>query len=628
MAYDPERKVFLGELERRAETVRFGIKEADRSRHMYVIGQTGTGKSTLLEIMAMQDIANGEGLIFLDPHGQSVESLLQYIPEDKIKDTIYFAPHLQDYPIGLNIMEDIGYDRRHLVVSSLIAAFHRIWGEGSWSDRMEYILTNTLLALIEYPDSTLLDIGRMYNNKVFRNKVIENVKDPQVKKYWVEDFARYTERYAQEATPAIQNKIGQFTSNPLIRNIIGQSKSAFDFREIMDNKMILLVNLSKGQIGENNAKMLGTLFTTKIYLDALSRSDMTRMELDDAPPCNFYVDEFQSFANSTFAGILSEARKYKLNLVLAHQYIGQLNSEDGGNNNAIRDAVFGNVGTFITFRVGPIDAEIIAKQFSPDITEDDLVSLPRRNMYMTLNIDGAGSPPFSARTSNIPEPPLISFADEVIRYSTNTYGKDRVEIEEKVKILMEKDWLDEKEAHKKASAAGEGNSGNNKKRNNYNADNKNNNWNNQNNNQGNKQWNNPSGNTVNHPATKPVNYQANNLVNNSTNNYLKEQNNKEYIKRDLKKDWISKGANGEYRNSKPEELKATEKDKENMRSGLRDMISKIKVENDATKVVTTKKDYIQTPPINYKDGWVSLKDLNKNDGDANRARSEGKNTSE
>ena len=252
--FDPERVVYLGDVEKRGETINFGIKEKDRSRHTYVIGQTGTGKSTLLEIMAIQDINNGEGLIFMDPHGQSVENILQYIPEDRLKDVIYFAPHLTDNPIGLNIMEDIGYDRRHLVVSSLIAAFHKLWGEGSWSDRMEYILTNTLLALLEYPDTTLLDIGRMYSNKPFRNKVVDNVKDPQVKKYWKENFQNYTERYTQEATPAIENKIGQFTSNPLIRNIIGQKKSAFNFREIMDNKKILLVNLAKGQIGGKQCK--------------------------------------------------------------------------------------------------------------------------------------------------------------------------------------------------------------------------------------------------------------------------------------------------------------------------------------------------------------------------------------
>ena len=455
MAYDPERIINIGDLEKRGRTVRFGIKERDRSRHVYVIGQTGTGKSTLLEMMAMQDLKNGTGLIFLDPHGQSVDNLLQYVTQDHLKDVIYFAPHLQERPIGLNIMEDIGYDKRHLVVSSLMASFEKIWGAATWSDRMAYILSNTLLALIEYPGTTLLDVGRMYSSKSYREKVVANIKDPQVKKYWTEEYANYTERYAQEATPSIQNKLGQFTSNPLMRNIIGQKKSAFDFRQIMDEGKMLLVNLSKGQIGENNARMLGVLFTTKIYLAALSRSDMTKSELETAQPCNFFVDEFQSFANSSFSDILSEARKYKLNLVLAHQYLGQLYTDDTGGGNAIRDAVFGNVGTFVSFRVGPVDAEIIAKQFAPHITEEDLVALPRYHVYLTLNIDGAGSPPFSARTFYEPALGAESMEDEVIKKTMDTYGIDREIVENEVRENIEEDERENQADKKKQGKAGQ-----------------------------------------------------------------------------------------------------------------------------------------------------------------------------
>ena len=425
--------------------MRFGIKEKDRSRHIYVIGQTGTGKSTLLEMLAMQDIRNGTGLIFMDPHGQSVEALLKYVTPEHLDKIIYFAPHYQEKPIGLNIMEDIGYDKRHLVVSSLMASFEKIWGAGTWSDRMAYILQNTLLALIEYPGTTLLDVGRMYSSKDFREKVVANLKDPQVRKYWVEEYANYTERYAQEATPSIQNKLGQFTSNPLMRNIIGQEKSAFNFREIMDEGKILLVNLSKGQVGENNARMLGVLFTTKIYLAALSRSDLNRAQLEEANPCNFFVDEFQSFANSSFSDILSEARKYKLNLVMAHQYLGQLYTDDTGGGDAIRDAVFGNVGTFVSFRVGPVDAEIISKQFAPEIAEEDLVALPRYHIYLTLNIDGAGSVPFSARTFFEPPPTEDSMEEEVVQRTMDTYGVDRDVIE---KIVADNLAEDEKAKEK------------------------------------------------------------------------------------------------------------------------------------------------------------------------------------
>ena len=455
MTYDPERVINLGDLEKRGKTVRFGIKEKDRSRHVYVIGQTGTGKSTLLEMMAMQDLKNGTGLIFLDPHGQSVDNLLQYVTQDHLDDVIYFAPHLQEKPIGLNIMEDIGYDKRHLVVSSLMASFEKIWGAATWSDRMAYILSNTLLALIEYPGTTLLDVGRMYSSKSYREKVVANIKDPQVKKYWTEEYANYTERYAQEATPSIQNKLGQFTSNPLMRNIIGQKKSAFDFRQIMDEGKMLLVNLSKGQIGENNARMLGVLFTTKIYLAALSRSDVTKAELEAARPCNFFVDEFQSFANSSFSDILSEARKYKLNLVLAHQYLGQLYTDDTGGGNAIRDAVFGNVGTFVSFRVGPVDAEIIAKQFAPNIAEEDLVALPRYHVYLTLNIDGAGSPPFSARTFYEPASEAESMEDEVIKKTMDTYGIDREIVENEVRENIEEDERENQADKKKQGKAGQ-----------------------------------------------------------------------------------------------------------------------------------------------------------------------------
>ena len=435
--YRPSKITYIGETEKRGQVVKFGIKGADRSRHVYVIGQTGTGKSTLLEIMALQDFENKEGVIFLDPHGQSVENILDRTDFTRPDDVVYIAPHLQDNPIGFNIMEDIGYENRHLVASSLIAAFHKIWGAGSWSDRMEHILNNTLLALLEYPNTTLLDVSRMYANKAFRDTVVDNIKDPQVKRYWIEEYARYTDSYLRDATPAIQNKLGQFTSNPLIRNIVGQKKSTVNFREIMDNGQVCLVNLSKGLIGDNNARLLGVLFTTKVFLSALSRADLTRNELFDAAPCNFYVDEFQSFANSSFSSILSEARKYKLNLVLAHQYVGQL--DEGGDGNPIRDAVFGNVGTFISFRIGPIDAELVEKQFAPVFSQEDLVALPRRHMYLTLNVDGAGTPPFSAKTFDIGPTPETSAREYIIKNSAEKYGRSKVEIEKQIKEDLEID---------------------------------------------------------------------------------------------------------------------------------------------------------------------------------------------
>ena len=430
--HDPERVTYIGTTNGRGESKTFGIKAKDRSRHIYVVGKTGVGKSTLLETLAIQDFKNQEGLIFMDPHGPSADLLLDFIPEYRLKDAIYFNPSDADYPIGLNIMEDVGYTKRHLVASSLLSSFKKIWGEASWSDRMAHILNNTILALLEYPDTTLLDINRMYANPEFRKKVVASLKDPQIKTFWYSEFDRYSERYAADATPAIQNKIGQFTSNPIMRNIIGQSKSSFNFREIMDSGKILIVNLSKGLIGDGNAAMLGVLLSTKIYLAALTRAELSPKELSEIPACNFFVDEFQSFASETFASILSEARKYKLNLVLAHQYITQMPEE-------VRDAVFGNVGTIITFRVGPLDAEFLERVFAPVFQADDFVNLELRQIYLSAMVDGTGTPGFSATTLEKYPDPKESLRDQVIKNTRDRYAVPAEEIEVRVSAMVEKD---------------------------------------------------------------------------------------------------------------------------------------------------------------------------------------------
>lgn len=426
MNHDEDNRItYLASTDSRAKQVPFGIKRKDRARHTYIIGKTGMGKSTLLENMAIQDIRNGEGLAFIDPHGSSAERLLQYVPKERIDDVLYFAPFDMDYPVAFNVMEDVGYDRRHLVVSGLLSAFRKIWVD-AWSARMEYILQNTLLALLEYPDSTLLSVNRMLIDKAYRKKVVDNIKDPVVRSFWVDEFATYTDRYTQEATPAIQNKIGQFTSNPLIRNIVGQPKSTFDLRKIMDEKKILIVNLSKGRVGEVNAALLGSMLVTKIYLSAMSRADISASVLAKLPPFFFYVDEFQSFANQSFADILSEARKYKLNLTIAHQYIEQMEEE-------VRDAVFGNVGTTIAFRVGPFDAEVLETIFHPRFTKEDLVNLGFAQVYLTLMIDGVGSQPFSALTLPPFELPPETFEEQIILESRERYGKQRATVEEDIR---------------------------------------------------------------------------------------------------------------------------------------------------------------------------------------------------
>jgi type IV secretory pathway TraG/TraD family ATPase VirD4 len=325
MAND-HRITYFAATDSRGKRTPFGLKAIDRRRHMYVIGKTGMGKSTLLENMAIQDIRNGEGLAFIDPHGGTADKLLEYVPPERIKDVVYLAPFDMSQPVAFNVMEDVGYDKRHLVVSGLMATFKKIWVD-AWSARMEYILTNTLLALLEYPDATLLHVNRMYTDKAFRAKVVDNVKDPVVKDFWVREFTGYGDKVTQEATPAIQNKIGQFTSNPLIRNIIGQPKSSFDIRTLMDTKKILIINLSKGQVGETNMRLLGSMLTTRIFLAAMSRAELSEADINNLPDFYFYVDEFQNFANDTFADILSEARKYRLSLLIAHQYVEQMDEQ-------------------------------------------------------------------------------------------------------------------------------------------------------------------------------------------------------------------------------------------------------------------------------------------------------------
>ncbi|PIR44982.1 MAG: hypothetical protein COV10_01935 [Candidatus Vogelbacteria bacterium CG10_big_fil_rev_8_21_14_0_10_51_16] len=415
---------YFGEADYRGKRTKFGIKAEDRARHVYVIGKTGMGKSTVLENMAVQDIQRGEGVAFIDPHGGTAEKLLDYIPAERVKDLIYLAPHDLEFPVAFNIMENLGKDKNYLVANGLIATFKKIWPD-VWSARMEYILNNVLLALLEYPDSTILGVNRMLSDLTYRRAVVDNVSDPSVRSFWVDEFANYTERMAAESVPAIQNKIGQFTSNPLIRNIVGQPKSTFDLREVMDKKKILIMNLSKGRVGEINANLLGGMLITKIYLSAMSRADKNAAELAALPPFYFYVDEFQSFVNDTFADILSEARKYKLSLTMAHQYIEQMPEE-------VRDAVFGNVGTTIAFRVGPFDAEILEKLFTPKFLIEDIVSLGRFQMYLTLMINQVGSPPFSARGMPPIPPPAESFHDLVIESSREMYARPRVDVEAEI----------------------------------------------------------------------------------------------------------------------------------------------------------------------------------------------------
>lgn len=406
----------------RNQNRKFGIKQDDRRRHMYLIGKTGMGKSTTMENMIIQDIRNGHGIGLVDPHGELVEKVLDYIPSHRINDVVYINPSDIEFPVAFNILENVDQSYKHLVASGLMGVFTKIW-ENMWSARMEYILNNCILALLDSPGNTLLGINRLLVDKVYRKKIVDRVTDPVVRSFWVDEYANYNERFRTEAIAPIQNKVGQFLSSAIIRNIVGQPKSTIDMREIMDNRKILLLNLAKGRIGEDSSRLLGAMMIVRLQLAAMSRIDIPEHERSDF---YLYVDEFQNFATSSFADILSEARKFRLGLILAHQYIEQLDEK-------VKAAVIGNIGTMVLFRVGSADAEDLVKEFEPYFTATDLVNLSKYDIYLRLMIDGVASRPFSATTlPPVPDEWKTDTADKVIKVSRERYAKPRPEVEEKI----------------------------------------------------------------------------------------------------------------------------------------------------------------------------------------------------
>jgi len=418
----PENIAVFAETNFRNQYRQFGIKTDDRRRHMYLIGKTGMGKSTILENMIVDDIRSGKGVMVVDPHGDLAEKIIDYIPSGRVNDVIYFNPADIDYPIAFNIIEQVEPHLRHLVASGLIGVFKKLWAD-SWGPRLEYILRNAILAVLDYPGATLLAITRMLSDKSFRKKVIEKIQDPVVKSFWVNEFSGYANNFASEAVSPIQNKVGQFLSSALIRNIVGQVKSSIDLREVMDDGKILIMNLSKGRIGEDNSALLGAMMITKVQLSAMSRVNILERDRKDF---YLYIDEFQNFTTDSFANILSEARKYRLNLIMAHQYIEQLGE-------IVKPAVFGNVGTLVVFRVGATDAEELVKEFTPVFTEEDLVNLAKYEFYIKLMIDGVSSDPFSARgLAPLTEEEQTGNKEKVIKVSRERYAKQRAAVEEKI----------------------------------------------------------------------------------------------------------------------------------------------------------------------------------------------------
>jgi len=414
---DAKSITILGETNFRNVFRKFGIKIEDRRRHCYIIGKSGTGKSTLIENMAIDDVIENRGVIIVDPHGELADKILACVPNDRKEDVVVFDPADRAFPIAFNLLDKVEDDFKGMVASGFVGIFKKIFGD-SWGPRLEHILRNTVLALLDFPESTMLDIPRMLTEKRFREKVVSFVVDPVIKEFWINEFAQYDAKFRTEAVSPILNKVGQFLSTATIRNIVGQPYSRVNIRDIMDGQKILLINLSRGKIGEDNSALLGAMMITKIQLSAMSRADVT---IDQRPDCYLYVDEFQNFATESFAVILSEARKYNLNLTIANQYITQMPE-------IVRDAVFGNAGTIIAFRVGGTDADFLVKEFEPIFDANDLVNLDRYQIYTKLLIDGITKPAFSART--LPPVDIISGnRDEIVQLSREKYASDRKDVE-------------------------------------------------------------------------------------------------------------------------------------------------------------------------------------------------------
>lgn len=389
----------------------FGIKDKDRRRHVWTIGKTGTGKSTLIANMAIDDLKKGRGLAVIDPHGDLCEILLNYIPKNRINDVVYFNPADKDYPIVINPLEVTNKEEAELVVSGIVSIFNKIFGF-SWGPRLEYILRTSLLTLSEVPDATLKDIPLLLTNQSYRSKVVQQIKDPTLKSFWVDEFDKMPPNLQKEAISPILNKVGQFVTSPLIRSVIGHPKSSIHLDDVMNHGKILLANLSQGRLGEDNAALLGAMLITKLQLAAMHRVDMPEEERRDF---YLYVDEFQNFATGSFIKIMSEARKYRLNIMLANQYMAQIPEE-------VQKAILGNAGTIITFAVGASDAEILKKEFAEVFSETDLVNLANFQIAIKETIDGITTRPFLGHTLPLPIS-INQNREKVIKMSRERWAK-------------------------------------------------------------------------------------------------------------------------------------------------------------------------------------------------------------
>lgn len=400
------------------------LSRIDRRRHLYAIGKTGTGKTTLLERLILQDIEAGEGVALLDPHGDLAERLLDYIPRHRTDDLAYFNPSDLEYPIGFNIVADTEPELRHLAVSGAVSAFKAIWAD-SWGPRLEYILAHALAALIETPGATLLSLPRLLTDTNYRARLTPTISDPVVRRFWADEFAEYDKRFRAEAIAPIQNKIGQFLMSPSVRNIFGQERRAIDPRLSIDRRQIFIANLAKGKIGADKSNLIGSLLVSQFELAAMSRSDTPEHERSDF---YLYVDEFQNFATDSFASILSEARKYRLSLNLFHQFLDQLSEP-------VQSAVFGNVGSMIAFRLGQRDAEVIAREFDEDILPRQLTELPQFTIYGRMLHQGEQGQAFRGSTEPF-DGAFVGRRENMIDQSRMRFGRSRAKVERAIERIL------------------------------------------------------------------------------------------------------------------------------------------------------------------------------------------------
>ena len=421
-------QVYLGMRDVWGQEQPFGLSDADRRHHLYVVGKTGSGKTTLLRNLILQDIEAGRGVAVIDPHGDLAADILDHIPRSRIEDVAYFDPSDEEFPVGLNLLGGVPRNRRHLVASGIVTALRGIWSE-SWGPRMEYILYATVAALLECENVSLIGVPRMFTDEGFRAWVVKQVKDPMVRSFWVNEFARYDRKFAQEAVAPIQNKVGQLLMSSQLRNVIGQLRKKLDARFMMDNGRIFIANLCKGKLGADKANLMGALWVTQFELAAMARADVHELERRDF---HLYVDEFQSFVSDSFAHVLSEARKYGLSLTLAHQYLDQLKP-------AISDAVMGNVGSMISFRVGHRDAEAMEQAFGKTYAAQHFTSLSNGEVYAKLLIDGKDNDAFLGRTFP-PRGTRYGFRETIIRRSREKYASKREVIEQKINRWFERMW--------------------------------------------------------------------------------------------------------------------------------------------------------------------------------------------